>query len=456
MTRLAWLAAGVAVCLVALGAPPQVAAVDAPPTEFGSGSATPTFGEGISFSQQVALTRVPQRVELELTTPGQPGALLIEVPPPDIEGRQTLRYDYDLRADGHLLPNTRLDARWLLTFGQPSGVVEASERISVHYRDARFDWRTREGSIVRVHWYQGSDEFGQRALDVGEQAVRETSELLGVNERDPIDFFVYADEASFRDALGPGTRENVGGQANAEIRTLFALIRPAEIGDPWVDIVIPHELVHLVFDTAVDNPYHFPPRWLNEGLAVYLSQGYDASDRAAVDEAASAGALMPLDALTGQFPTTYDRFSLAYAESVSVVDFIVRKHGREALVRLIRSYADGLTDDEAFERAIGLTVLDVDAAWRQELGAAEPVVHGPRPAPAGPLPPGWEASPPPVAASPRAAASPGATPTPAPTGSPVDGSGSGGGFGLLGVAIIGLAGVAIGLYLARRRGRFAE
>ena len=45
---------------------------------------------------------------------------------------------------------------------------------------------------------------------------------------------------------------------------------------PGSTIVVPHELTHLVFDTAVTNPYHFPPRWLNEGLAVYLSEGYDA------------------------------------------------------------------------------------------------------------------------------------------------------------------------------------
>ena len=55
---------------------------------------------------------------------------------------------------------------------------------------------------------------------------------------------------------------------------MFALITPDQIDESWVDVVMPHELTHLVFDTAVDNPYHFPPRWLNEGLAVYLSQGF--------------------------------------------------------------------------------------------------------------------------------------------------------------------------------------
>ena len=48
-----------------------------------------------------------------------------------------------------------------------------------------------------------------------------------MTEDEPVDFFIYADQDAFYDALGPGTRENVGGQANAEIRTLFALIAPS-------------------------------------------------------------------------------------------------------------------------------------------------------------------------------------------------------------------------------------
>ena len=51
--------------------------------------------------------------------------------------------------------------------------------------------------------------------------MRNSSELLGVTESDPIDFFIYADQDKFYDALGPATRENVGGEAHADIRTLL-------------------------------------------------------------------------------------------------------------------------------------------------------------------------------------------------------------------------------------------
>jgi hypothetical protein len=359
----------------------------AEPATFGEPRASSAFEQGISFEQPVELNGRPKRVEILVQLPGAPGPQAIEVETP---GGTATSLQYRLPvSSGSILPNTRVAARWRVT--APDGAVSIGPRAAVTYADTRFDWRTRSGDLVRIHWYEGNEAFARRALEIGERAVRETSQLLGVTEKDPIDFFVYADKTSFYDILGPGSRENVGGQANAEIRTLFALIEPNEIDQPWVDIVVPHELTHLVFDTAVDNPYHFPPRWLNEGLAVYLSEGYGGDYRRAVEDAARDGSLIPLEGLTGQFPTTRDRFLLAYGESVSAVDYLIRTHSRDALVSLIKSYTRGLTDDEAFTQAIGVDTAAFDAAWRDDLDAKDPVAYGPKPAPAGPIPPGWSA-----------------------------------------------------------------
>ncbi len=77
-------------------------------------------------------------------------------------------------------------------------------------------------------------------------------------------------------------------------------------------------------------------------------------------------------ALGGQFPTDYDRTFLAYAESVSAIDYLVRQKGQDALVALVTAYADGLTDDEAFSRALGEDLAAFQAGWLGDLGAAEP------------------------------------------------------------------------------------
>jgi hypothetical protein len=74
---------------------------------------------------------------------------------------------------------------------------------------------------------------------------------------------------------------------------------------------------------------------------------------------------------------------------VSSVDYLIRTHGRDALVGLIKSYARGLTDDEALGAAIGLDANAFDEAWRSDLDAKKPVAYGPKSAPAGPIPEGW-------------------------------------------------------------------
>jgi hypothetical protein len=288
-------------------------------------------------------------------------------------------------------------------------------------------------------------------LQIGDTAIADTSKLLGVTETDPIDFYVYADQGKFYDALGPGARENVGGEAHADIRTMFALISPAEIGASWVDTVVPHELTHLVFATAIANPYHEPPHWLNEGLAVYLSEGYAQSYRTSVENAVRSKSIIPLAGLAGAFPTAYERFFLGYGESVSAVDFIVRTYGRQALVGLIRSYAKGVSDDEAFSTAFSVDTAGFEAAWLKEIGAAAPVRLGPAPAPLGPLPSGW-AGPlviPSVVPAGPGGSSAGAGPgSPANTGGAEDGSPA-----ILVLAVVGLVVVAFvgGMTFARRR-----
>jgi hypothetical protein len=417
---------------------------------FGTPVASSTFGKEVVFDQPVELSARPDRVELLLTAPGGLGPNVTQVAAPTATGSQSLHYALEI-ADGHIFPNTKLTAQWRLTFG---ATTDTGPSTSILYADTRFDWRTKVGPLVRIHWYEGDDAFGTRALAIAEQGVKTAEAAFGVTETEPIDFFVYAEQTPFYDALGPGTRENVGGEAVAEIRTLFALIGPNEVDASWVSTVIPHELTHLVFNTAVKNPYHFPPRWLNEGLAVYLSQGYDSDDQGRVADAAGAGTIIPLTGLVGQFPTNADRFYLAYAESVSAVAYLVKAHGTESVDKLIAAYATGVTDDAAFTAAIGMDMTAFDAAWQASVHARAPVKTGPQPAPAGPVPPGWSGAPPGGAASSGAAN--GAAPTPinvapAPA-APADGGTSDSTATVaLGIVLIAAVGVAAAWLNRRRR-----
>ena len=374
-------------------------AAAASPATFGTPTAKSTFGTGVVFSQPVTIDRPIKRVEILLTVADAIGPEVVEVPYPSGSGSGTMTYTLDTSGNASMIPNTPIVARWRVIAEDDPTEVALGPELRVLYADDRFEWKTTGSDLVRVHWYEGDAAFGKKALRLGEDEVRNTSKLLGVTETEPIDFFVYADTAAFYAAIGPGAHENVAGSAYANIRTLLGLIPPDQIDDPLVAVRIPHEFVHLVFDTASKNPYHSPPRWLNEGLAVYQSEGYGSSDRGEVGQAASSGTLIPLDGLTGQFPNGQD-FFLAYSESVAAVDYMVRTYGSDALVTLIKSYAGGRTDDEAFSDALGgVDMTAFGAAWFKDVKATPKTKSGPQPAPPGPVPSPW------IGAAPGAAAS---------------------------------------------------
>jgi hypothetical protein len=419
---------------------------------FGDPVSTPVYGESINFTIPMQHTGPLARLELRLRFPDSLGPFVEDVPFTDAAS-QSVTYTLDVTGGSHLVPNTTIEATWAAypELGQEP-VLSAVD--VVRYEDTTHDWRSVKGDVLTVHWYAGDEAFARSALEIGEQAVKDTADLLGVTDVEPVDFFIYGDAESFREALGPGTRENVGGQAHIDIRTLFALIQPESIGDAWVGIVIPHELVHIVFDQAVNNPFSAPPRWVNEGLAVYLSEGYVQADRSIVENAVRTGELMPLTALTAQFPTDPGLTSLAYAESVAAIDYLVRTYGQPAMLALVDAYAEGVTDDEAFTTAVGKDVAAFQAGWLGELGATEPEERGPQPNPPGPVPPGWEGQ-----APGQPTAPPGTTdgaPTSAPTATPPAGSPDGGssastaGLVLVAVGLVVVLVVA-GLVVARRR-----
>jgi hypothetical protein len=427
---------------VALAGPVRAAE----PVDFDAPNATGQLGRPLTFTERFRADQEPTRVELLTHLPTEETLFVQEA---SVVGNSGT-YTATVVSEGELVPNTTFRYRFRVT--TRSGTSLGPEA-TITYVDDRYEWRTLPGEIVRVHWYEGDESFARRALEIGDRAVADVSNLLGVTEEEPIDFFIYASNEGLYGALGPGTRENVGGQAHADIRTLFALIEPSEIDSDWVEVVVPHELTHLVFNTAVDNPYHFPPRWLNEGLAVYLSEGYSIGDRAQLESAARDGTLMPLDGLTGQFPTSRERFLLAYAESVSAVDFFIRTHGRDTLVKLVRSYSDGRSDDEAFTAATGVDVGAFEAAWLADVGAEKPRAYGPRRGPPGPLPPDWSAP----SASPGPGSSAGPVERPEPTESvgpapslPGEGSGRLDPLVVLALAAIALTGaVAAGILTTR-------
>ena len=148
--------------------------------------------------------------------------------------------------------------------------------------------------------------------------VAQAEELLGTELAGPVDVFVYDSREDFFGALGPGAREWTGAAAYSELRTIFMWLGG---GSPaYLEVAMVHEVTHVVFYDATDNPFHEPARWLNEGIATWSESGDAGEQRGIVEFEAGGGGLFSFEAISEQFPIGESEGQLSYAQGTTMID----------------------------------------------------------------------------------------------------------------------------------------
>jgi Peptidase MA superfamily len=203
-------------------------------------------------------------------------------------------------------------------------------------------------------------------------AYREARGWFGTDVEGPMTI-AWVTEPSELAARAGGDPGPVAGLAIAR-QGLIVLYAPALQSRPdRIRGVLRHEVCHLVFAAATARADLEPPRWLNEGVAMRWSGEWDLgnsylSDQAKLlRDAGAAGQLMPLQHLETSFPSG-PFFHVAYAQSRSFVDWMVRRGGEDALLAFIDRLGEDEDPEPAFEAVFGLPLADAEEAWRKGIG----------------------------------------------------------------------------------------
>src|SRR6185312_736627 len=109
--------------------------------------------------------------------------------------------------------------------------------------------------------------------------------------------------------------------------------------DPMSEIerILSHEAVHLIVHQATENPFNEPPPWLDEGLATYYQAVADPRFGPVLQHAVSSGTLIPIKALNSSFPDDANQALQSYAESESIVNFILKTKGNDGMSALLHA-----------------------------------------------------------------------------------------------------------------------
>jgi tetratricopeptide (TPR) repeat protein len=147
-----------------------------------------------------------------------------------------------------------------------------------------------------------------------------------------------------------------------------------------------HEMAHVFSLHASEFKV---PRWLTEGISAYEEFArVPAWGRELTLEYARQLSVERTFGVKG-LPDAFKRpesLALAYFEASLVVEHLVALNGDEGLRQLLRAYGDGATDAEAFARAFGQSVDQVETSFAAFVAGRYGTLAAAMKPPAGPLP----------------------------------------------------------------------
>lgn len=347
-------------------APSSAVAQNATALEFVETSAVANFPESIQFKlvaeSDVAITDVQLFWHAASASP-----LTLAEPDFSADNPITATAEVDMSAR-YLPPGLDIEYFWRIT--DDRGQIHESEPESLLYQDIRFDWQSMSGGLLTVWWYRGSEDYARDILNTANQTLLDLGEQYGLRADQQIRIVIYGDDGDFASALPPNSADWIGGVAYSDLNHIVAQITPNRDAEREVARMIPHEISHVVVHQSSRNPYNSPPPWLDEGLATYVQRSDDERLPNALDDAIEDGRLIPIGALKSSFPLDPDQALLSYAESVSVVSFLVESFGSDAVGDLISIYRSEVSHDDAIESVLGISIAELDARWKASLNYA--------------------------------------------------------------------------------------
>jgi hypothetical protein len=273
---------------------------------------------------------------------------------------------WDMRNAG-LPPGAEVTYLWRIE-DAAGNEFETSPEI-MHFDDDRYLWQSLtstipQGGELALFWYEGGDSFARELMDACQGGLARLIQDIGTYPERPIKIYIYASAGDLHGAM-IFAQEWTGGVAFTEFGIIAINIPPSELD--WGKRALVHELTHLVVHEATFSPYGQLPLWLDEGLAMHNEGELDPDLLPYLEEAIVEDELISVRSLCSPFSAETEKACLSYAQSYSLVEYLLDNYGQDRMLDLLALLKRGSTYDEALTEVYGFDIDGLDAHWRATL-----------------------------------------------------------------------------------------
>jgi len=264
-----------------------------------------------------------------------------------------------MRKTGGLPPGSSVDYWWVVENANNYKVETAP--VQVQFDDNRYSWRSLTEGEVTIYWYKGNDSLAREIMLSAQQALARLAENTGAEPEKPVKLYIYANAQDLQGAM-IYPQEWTGGVAF----TRYGIIAIGIASDNlyWGKRAVAHELTHLVIHQITLNPYSDLPTWLDEGLAMYTEGALDPQFTTYLNKAITEKNLISVRSLASPFSTDPGKAYLSYAQSYSLVEFLISNYGQAQMLELLNTFRQGSSYDGALEKVYGFDMDGLNTLWQ--------------------------------------------------------------------------------------------
>jgi hypothetical protein len=206
--------------------------------------------------------------------------------------------------------------------------------------------------------------MAQRVAELMDEAVSRIAPVVATSDVSPVPAAIYSDRQEFVRATNLPRDSRVAGLAVFPAGVIY--LDGTELFTS-IERVVPHEVAHVLMARALGDALPALPDWAGEGVAEYAA-GQRASfvDPTAL-QAIGRGQSLALAELDGAIEARDSTSGLAYAQSTSLVHFLVSEYGEEVIEDLLRSLRHTRDFEMSLLEVTGLDLDELERQWRRSV-----------------------------------------------------------------------------------------